>query len=76
LIETNRLGCVKAQHGDIENKNGFMMIASCPTKFDDVEVKRKCDVKLPYTAPFNITDNLPVTFTDVEQTYKNRYCAQ
>jgi hypothetical protein len=52
------------------------MVASCPTKFDDVEVKRKCEVKLPYAAPFNITDNLPVTFTDVGQTYKNRYCAQ
>jgi hypothetical protein len=74
--ETYRLECVKKQHGHTENKNGYMMVASCLTKFDDVEVKRKCEVKLPYAAPFNIADNLPVTFTNVGQTYKNRYCAQ
>jgi hypothetical protein len=50
--ETYRLECVKEQHGHIENKNGYMMVASCPTKFDDVEVKRKCEVKFTIRCSF------------------------
>jgi hypothetical protein len=73
---THTQECVKVQHGRIQNQDGYMMVSSCPPNFDDIEVKRKCEMKIHHSNPFDIIDNVPVTYEDQRQTYKNQYCGQ
>ena len=68
--------CVKIQHGRIQNQNGFIMVASCPSSYDDIAVKRKCEMKLDYDSQFDLIDHVPVTDTELGQAYKNRHCWQ
>ena len=68
--------CVKIQHGPFRNQKGYMMVATCPSTYDDVVVKNKCEMKLDYHFAFNLLDHVPVTDIDRVQTYKNRHCGQ
>jgi hypothetical protein len=72
---THTLECVKVQHSS-NHDQGYMMVASCPSDFNDIEVKQKCEMKKHFSNLFDIFEHAPVTYTDQGQTYKNQYCGK